>query len=150
MLKVVFKVNVNSSLLFDKWHPSSVHDLDPLHCFWLSREYFKTAVDFYKQRQAAIAGGEAEGTVWTKNKERLTTKTTYEMIEEKVERVELKEEEEEERRSSHASSGDDDRGGRQSSSRSDLSTSDSEDDGHRRGGEKRDPPTDKKADEFFD
>lgn len=146
MLKVVFKVNVNSSLLFDKWHPSSVHDLDPLHCFWLSREYFKTAVDFYKQRQAAIAGGEAEGTVWTKNKERLTTKTTYEMIEEKVERVELKEEEEEE----GASSGDDDRGGRQSSSRSDLSTSDSEDDGHRRGGEKRDPPTDKKADEFFD
>ena len=73
------------------------HHIDPKQCFWLSRDYFKNAVEFYNQRQTAMAGGEtAGGTVFTNNNERVTTKTTYELIEEKVDKIEITSENEDE------------------------------------------------------
>ena len=70
--------------------------MEAKQCFWLSHDYFLSAVEFYNQRQAALSGGQTEGTVWTKNKERVSTKTTYELIEEKVDKVEITSDNEEE------------------------------------------------------
>ena len=60
-----------------------------MQCFWLSENYYNLAIEFYRSCQANIAGDAADGTVWTQNNERVTKKTTYELIEEKVERVEI-------------------------------------------------------------
>ena len=46
-----------------------MHEVEPVKCFWLSRDYFVSAVEFYKERQQTNAEDGADTALESESEE---------------------------------------------------------------------------------